>query len=179
MNAEPVIEVSVKASILTADEVIRRFLPDVYAYVYRRIPVEEDAEDVTAETFQAAIQSLHRRRGADPKLWLLGIARRKVVDAYRRKQRRRERPLEAGDRGAESIQTDLERAHDCASIRKIILALPEDQREALLLQHLEGLSIAEIASVMDRSAAAVNSLLQRARARAYQEGKGLFLEEIS
>ena len=179
MKAEPVLDVTLKPHSLSADDMVRRFLPDVYSYVYRRLPVEQEAEDVTAETFQAAIQSLHRRRGTDPRLWLIGIARRKVVDAYRRKERRRERPLDVIDVGENSIQADLERTEDVASIRRIVLGLPEDQREALLLQHLEGLSISEISYVMGRSTAAINSLLQRARARAYQDGKGFFLEDIS
>jgi RNA polymerase sigma factor (sigma-70 family) len=66
---------------------------------------------------------------------------------------------------------------DARAIRRIVLALPEDQREALMLQNIEGLTQGEIATVMGRSKAAVNSLLQRARARAFRDGKDFFLHE--
>jgi RNA polymerase sigma-70 factor (ECF subfamily) len=179
MKAEPAIRTTIYPDSQTAEELVRDYLEIVYTYASRRLPTTADAEDVVAETFQAAIQNLHRKRNADIKLWLLGIARRKVADTLRKRKRRREDSLQPWLATGESLQHDLERAESVASIRRIVLALPEDQREALLLQHLEGLSIAEIGIVMGRSPAAINSLLQRARKRAFQEGKDYFLEEIS
>src|SRR5437899_1911641 len=49
-------------------------------------------------------------------------------------------------------------------VRELMSELHPDQREALLLKYVEGLSAAEVAVTMHRSPAAVNSLLQRARA---------------
>jgi len=53
--------------------------------------------------------------------------------------------------------------------------LHPDQREALLLKYVEGLSAAEVAVTMNRSPSAVNSLLQRARATLFQRGQAYFL----
>lgn len=179
MKAEPAIRTAIYPDSQTAEVLVRDYLEVVYAYASRRLVTTADAEDVVAETFQVAIQNLHRKRNSDTKLWLFGIARRKVADTLRKRKRRREDSLQPWLATSESPQNNLERAESVASIRRIVLSLPDDQREALLLQHLEGLSIAEIGIVMGRSAAAINSLLQRARKRAFQEGKDYFLEEIS
>src|SRR6185369_8232964 len=80
------------AGVMTSAEALQsRYLRDVYRYVARRVDRREDAEDITAEVFAAAFQSLKKYRGdCDPKLWLLGIARRKVADSLRRTSRNAE-----------------------------------------------------------------------------------------
>lgn len=60
---------------------------------------------------------------------------------------------------------------------RYLAALPQDQRDALLLQHLEDLSVAQVAQVLGKSLGATNSLLQRARARVLALGGAYFLEE--
>src|SRR5687767_11655901 len=76
---------------LTAAGLYDRHLRDVYRYVSRRIPRREDAVDITSEVFQAAFRCLNRLRETNnPRIWLLGIARRKVVDHLRRNGRGRE-----------------------------------------------------------------------------------------
>lgn len=151
-------------------------LAEVFAYVSRRIRPREEAEDVAAETVQAALSGWHRLRGVDRRLWVLGIARRKTADAIRRRSRRRETALADELPAPGRPGQSLEEAEAAARLRAVVLALPEDQREALLLQHLERLTQAEIAVVMGRSPASVNGLLQRARARAFREGRAYFLE---
>lgn len=156
-------------------------LDRVYSYVARRVASRHLAEDVTADTFRAAIESFEKLKRQDPYLWLLGIARRKVTDAFRDERRRRAARLETdldtmaapdGER-PDHVALSAERA---AELRKLVLRLPEDQREALLLQHLEQLSQESIALVMRKSPAAVNSLQQRARANVLKWGAGYFTE---
>ena len=167
-----------------------RYLDDVYRYVARRVPQREEAEDITAETFAAAFEALPKFRGqCEPRLWLLGIARRKIADAFRRCKRRPETlaseiddqadrvlPVQragVGDEPAAAFnQTEANR-----KIRELMAGLKEEQREALLLKYVEGLSINEMAIVMGRSSAAVNSLLQRARAAVFQQGQEYFLSD--
>jgi RNA polymerase sigma-70 factor, ECF subfamily len=176
----------------TAAALQERFLTDVYRYVHRRLPHVQEAEDVTAEVFAAAFHSLSRFRGnSSPYGWLLGIARRKVADALRRQSRRREMlvtDLATDDSGSNRFmnaaaphedgpQATMERAEAHATIRRIVGGLKEEQREALLLQYVEGLSVADIATIMQRSPQAINSLLQRARGAIFREGKGYFLNQ--
>jgi DNA-directed RNA polymerase specialized sigma24 family protein len=66
-----------------------------------------------------------------------------------------------------------------AEIRRLVLALPELQREALLLQLAEELSQAEIAQTLGKSVTAVNGLLARARQNIRQRGAAYFQPENS
>jgi RNA polymerase sigma-70 factor (ECF subfamily) len=174
----------------TAAALHERYLEEVFRYVLQRVPRQEEAEDITAEVFAAAFEGMARFRGqCSPYLWLLGIARRKIALALRQRAARRETlaselPDESVDgppawepaAGAEGPEATLTRAEARGVVRALIAQLSADQREALLLQHVERLSVAEIAVVMGRSPASVNSLLQRARATLYRRGRAYFLE---
>lgn len=175
-----------------------QYLTDIYRYVSRRLPSREEAEDATAEVFAAALVSWPQFRGeVSPYLWLLGIARRKVADALRR---RRWRELLSVDmwlrRGVEDdtssdMETLLERTpattqspeestlrHErYQTLRRLVFSLKEEQREALLLHYVDGLSLNEVGIVLGKSPTAVSSLLQRARATVRQRGATYFDEE--
>ncbi len=63
-------------------------LPAVYGFVVRRCADRRTAEDVTSETFLAAMDSVRRHRDTEPTTpWLIGIARHKLADHWRRAQR--------------------------------------------------------------------------------------------
>src|SRR5213592_1414760 len=80
-----------RAGEVTAAALHERYLDDVFRYVLRRVPSVPEAEDITAEVFAAAAAGLPRFQGrVSPYLWLLGIARRKIADALRRRAVRRE-----------------------------------------------------------------------------------------
>ena len=149
-------------------------LKDVYGYVARRVPRIEDAEDVTAEVFAAALANMPRDV-REPRAWLLGIARRKVADLMRITGRRPEALLPEIVIAAEGPHSEIERREAALRIREIVDSLPADQREALLLQYADELSIGEIGSVMRKSVPSVKGLLQRARATIYDQGNSFFL----
>lgn len=175
---------------VTAAELHERHLQEVFRYVLRRVPRPEEAEDITAQVFEAAHEGLARFRGdCPPRLWLLGIARRQIALALRRRAARRE--TLASELEGEAVETDpvwerlaviegpeqtLMRAEARRTVRRLLAQLSPDQREALLLQYVERLSVAEIAIVMGRSPASVTGLLQRARATLYRRGREYFEE---
>jgi RNA polymerase sigma-70 factor, ECF subfamily len=175
---------------LDAASLHRRYLKEIFRYVSRRVPRQE-AEDVTMQVLAAALEALPRFRGdCPPYVWILGIAHRKVVDALRRRARREMLASELADpaTGADPIAETLasavegpeaavQRAEARRVIRQLVDRLSSDQREALLLQYVEGLAVAEIARIMGRSPAAIDSLLQRARATLFRLGRPYFLEE--
>src|SRR5215210_5778396 len=92
------------AAAVTAAELHARYLTDVFRYVLRRVPRQEEAEDITAQVFAAAFEGLSGFRGqCPPYLWLLGIARRQIAMALRRRAARRETlASELGDDAAEA-----------------------------------------------------------------------------
>jgi RNA polymerase sigma-70 factor, ECF subfamily len=177
---------------LTAELLYTQYLDAVYRYVARRIHPPEEAEDITAEVFAAAVEALPRFRGeCRPGTWLLGIAHRKVADVLRRRQRRRETLttdlshatqdttalLDALLTPSDGPEAQTLRAEAQQLVRALVNGLKPEQREALLLQYVEELPIAEIAIVMQKSPAAINSLLQRARQAVSQQAGGYFSDE--
>lgn len=108
----------------------------MFAFAFLRCGRREDAEDVTAETFAAAVSSIHAFCGdARIETWLIGIARRKLIDVARRRGRRPE-VLEAdlGDADplaavapSENPQDAWERRERTDRVRALVLQLPELQ----------------------------------------------------
>lgn len=167
---------------LPSPELLREWcVGDVFAYLSRRLERKEDAEDLAIEVFLAAYSSPRQPLSHEAKPWLFGIARRKLAD-HLRKRRRVPIPLESegagelADEGGGGPDKSYLKKEALRTLRAIVETLPADQREALLLQHLEDFSIAEIAETLRKSPAAVNSLLQRARHSIFTRGKAYFLE---
>ncbi|MFN3651679.1 MAG: RNA polymerase sigma factor [Armatimonadota bacterium] len=156
------------------DRLQRETLDAVYGYLRLRCRRREDAEDLAAEVYAAAVASIDGFRGdARPEVWLIGIARRKLIDAFRRRQRRPE-VLEsdlpepvfyAEDRSGRAVspETALEQKERLATVRAAVLQLPEAQREVLWLRCVDQLSLAETAAVLRRTENAVKGLIRRAR----------------
>jgi len=156
----------------TAHDLQARYLDEVLRYVSSFVRPVADAEDVAMEVFQAAFLGLHKlKRSDDPRVWLLGIARRKVASTLRLKYRRAEVPLATADTGSLKDQESMDRT---LLVRELLGQLRQDQREALVLKYANGLSTREVAEVLGRSEAAANSLLQRAREAFTSNGSHLF-----
>jgi RNA polymerase sigma-70 factor (ECF subfamily) len=150
-------------------------LPHVYGYLLARCGGVALAEDLTAETFLAAVDAV--RRDDPPPVstqWLIGVARHKLADHWRR-QAREERHLSsvaAGDDGhlADPWDTHL----DAVRARDTLASLSPPHRAALTLRYLDDLPVPEVADVLERTIHATEALLVRARSafrRAYEAGE--------
>ena len=144
---------------LTPQRLVELYADDVWKYASSKLRRKEDAEDAAMETFTAAIREFDRVRKAEsPRLWLLAIARNKVHDAIRKSYRRAESPLEEHLPAAEAKESVRRE-----SLHAAMAEMPDLHREILVLKYVNGLSTEEVAKVIRKSAAATNSLLQRAR----------------
>jgi RNA polymerase sigma-70 factor (ECF subfamily) len=142
----------------------------VYAFSLTHTRDRDEAEDVTAATFERALNAIGRYedRGAPLSSWLFRIAANIVTD--RQRQGRRVRtlgddtpPEDRLDRPAEEDpQEQVERWERATALRELIETLPEDQRQAIRLRYIEGLSVAEIAPRVGRNENATKQLLHRA-----------------
>jgi RNA polymerase sigma-70 factor, ECF subfamily len=139
----------------------------VYRYAYARLGRVADAEDATAETFAAMVQSLPRFqwRGVPFEAWLFRIAMSKVVDVARHRTRVRS--------GGDSVADDTAAgAADPAHVvavrevrRELVVAvedLPAYQRDVVMLRFFGGRSIRETAELLGRSEGAIKQLQFRA-----------------
>jgi RNA polymerase sigma factor (sigma-70 family) len=110
-----------------------RYVDTVYAYVARRVGKRELAEDLTADCFLRALQTIERLtwRGVDIGAWLMPVARNRVTDHFKSARARFEhatdavedRPSVAGDDSPEDVVMRWETAYD--------LAKPDEMEELI------------------------------------------------
>ena len=151
--------------------------PRLYAFLLRQTRAVDRAEDVLQQTFL----QMHRARGhfvpgAEVTPWAFAIARRLVIDRFRRGKREvLASPRADDEHGADSSRSgseavadgpradDLVQAQELAdAIRRELAKLPEGQRVAFELVKQEGLSLAEAAQVLGVTVTAVKLRAHRA-----------------
>jgi RNA polymerase sigma-70 factor (ECF subfamily) len=157
------------------DRVYDRALPQVYGYLLPRCGSVVVAEDLTAETFLVAVSAVQQGAAPDVNVaWLIGVARHKLVDHWRRQAREERSRMLRGPLVPETEDPwDLEL--DRVAIHEGLAALNGHQRAALTLRYLDGLPVADVAESLGRTLHATETLLARARAalrRAYREREG-------
>ncbi|HUB42970.1 MAG TPA: RNA polymerase sigma factor [Streptosporangiaceae bacterium] len=147
-------------------------LPRVYGYLLPRCADTAVAEDLTAETFLAALAAADQPDPPEVTVaWLVGVARHKLVDHWR-KVGREQRALAASDHGNETVDDPWDEVLDASTAYAALARLPGHQRAALILRYLDDLTVAEVAAHLGRSLHATETLLVRARTalrRVYQE----------
>ena len=138
-----------------------RALPQVYGYLRVRVNDDAVAEDLTAETFLAAVQAI--RDDKVPVLtiaWLVTVARNKLVDHWRRVAREeRNLAVVADDAVDDPFDDHFERMR----ARAVLAELGAHHQAALTLRYLDGLSVPEVADQLGRTVHATEALLVRAR----------------
>jgi RNA polymerase sigma-70 factor, ECF subfamily len=151
-------------------EVYRRHAEDLLRYFVRRTLDPEAAAELTAETFAEAYASRrnYRDTGADGVAWLYGIARHQLSRFFRHGRidaaARRKLGMPARDLPPEDYER-IEELVDLAPIREALLdaldTLAEEQREALRLRVIDGLSYAEVAEQLGCEPAAARQRVSR------------------
>jgi RNA polymerase sigma-70 factor, ECF subfamily len=152
--------------------IYRRALPQVYGYLLPRCGDAVVAEDLTAETFMAAVTASRDGRVTDVSVaWLVGVARHKLVDHWRRVARD-QRNVAVAEQMTGDVDDPWEQHLDTAVVHAALARLSAHQRAALTLRYLDGFSVSEVAEYLDRSLHATETLLARARTalrRTYRE----------
>jgi RNA polymerase sigma-70 factor, ECF subfamily len=138
------------------------YADNVFGYVLSIVHDEHDAEDLTSEVFARLPRALGLYRpGATPfAAWLLRVARNVALDHLRRQRSVPSAFVQPA--GEPPGFPELERL---AGLRTALAALPDDQRQVLLLRLVAGLSPTEVAARLDRSVDAIHALQHRARRR--------------
>lgn len=148
-----------------AQALTARLAPRILAFATRMLNDRAEAEDVTQEAMLRLWRIAPDWRSGEAMVstWLYRVARNLCTDRLRR---RRERPLDdAGDPadgapGAVERMADRQRAE---ALNDALAQLPDRQREAVVLRHIEGLSNPEIAALMEITVEAVESLTARGK----------------
>ncbi|KAA9166773.1 sigma-70 family RNA polymerase sigma factor [Amycolatopsis acidicola] len=153
-------------------ELYETALPEVYGYLLSRCGSRSVAEDLTSETFLGAVSACRNEKAPVSTPWLIGVARHKLVDHWRRRERE-ERGLRLVHE-AKSVDPWDEEV-DALLAREVLAELGAHHRAALTLRYLDGLRVAEVAQLLGRTVHATEALLVRAKAAfrtVYQQKEG-------
>jgi RNA polymerase sigma factor (sigma-70 family) len=144
------------------EAIVERYRRALMRYVSRLLPPER-AEDVVQQAFVKAYEAMHRDAAElNLRPWLYRIAHNGAVNALRDRALGHAQLDERFD-GVERPDQALERTLGLRDLVVAVQALPERQRNAILLRELEGRSYGEIAAALGVTDGAVRQLLNRAR----------------
>ena len=150
-------------------ELVARYQDRIYRFLVRLTRSQDDALELTQETFLSAYQALPRwRPDARFTTWLFRIARNEAFDWLRRRKLVEfvalgdEQDLDVAD-PAPTPDSALETVQRLRELDRALARLPTEHREILLLREIEDMSYDEIAEVLDISLGTVKSRIARAR----------------
>lgn len=138
----------------------------IFRYILMRVRDPQLAEDLTGDVFIRALKSIrnYEDQGKPFVAWLYRIAHARVVDHYRRQDRR---PSEQElDDEPIVVQTDMDanmlRRQAANALRQAIQALTPEQQQVIVLRFMEGQRLEVVAEVMGKNANAIKALQHRA-----------------
>lgn len=126
------------------------YIHPIYRYIYSKVGEVRQAEDLTAQVFLVALESLPRyRRDGHFAAWLFGIARHKVADYFRsqRSEISIDAIYEASNKKDDPLSTII-KTEEVLQISKLIHQLDEQDQELLRLRLVAELNFAEIAKLL-------------------------------
>lgn len=151
------------------EDLVTDYGEEIFAYLWRRVRDDQDAEDCLQETYLSAFRAYprlapDREGGHNLRAWLYRIATNVAHTHLKRRTRRLSRDRELEPRlagGGPSIPRRVEGRLTLSEVHAAVTDLPEKQRTALILRKYQSLTYREIAAVLDSTPAA-------ARANVYQ-----------
>ena len=136
----------------------------IYRHIYYRTSNADDARDLTQEVFAKAWQALPRyKRTKTPFLgWLFTISHNRVIDYYRTKKDHvcLNNEIDWGSQ-VNNPENLLESAFTQQEVRKVILQLPEDQQQVIIMSFIEGFEYPEIAATLNKTEGNIRVIMHR------------------
>ena len=141
------------------------YVERVYRHVYYKVGNTKDAEDLTQQVFIKAWKAIGRyRKTASPFIaWLMRISHNMVIDYYRKKRDTTylDNEWEFKD-SYSSPERSAEERFDQQQLRKVILRLPGEQQQVILMSFIEGFTYTEIAAALNKKEGTIRVILHRA-----------------
>ena len=144
------------------DQLYDAYFPKMYRYLYVHVGDRDVAEDLAAEVFEQACRGVRRfrYRGVPLSSWLYKVAHNVMVDWQRKQKRSREVPVAVEIAGADHSARVAVRDQ----LARLMSGLTREQRQVLMLRHIEGHSAASAGRVMGKKENAIRALEYRALA---------------
>ena len=158
------------------NSLVDRYQGAVYSLSYRLLGLRESAEDASQEAFLSAYRALARFEGGNFRSWLLRIAANECKDELRRRNRKDASISldDGGDDGDESIDVAdaspgaellLERLEMSHQLERLLLEIPFEQRQAIILVDVYDFQYDEVAAMTATSIGTIKSRIHRGRER--------------
>ncbi len=153
------------------DILVERYKDRVYAYIYHTLKSEDLADDIFQETFVKAITTINQGRYTENGKflpWIMRIAHNLIIDYFRQEKSENTQScddenidiLNRKDLSESTIEDSLVTNQIYKDIKMLVNALPESQREVLLMRYYRNMSFKEIAETTNVS---INTALGRMR----------------
>lgn len=144
-----------------------KYVEKIYRFIFLKTNSSEAAEDLTSEVFLRAFEKFKE----DPKIirdiraFLYQIARNKVIDFYRKREKEKTLPADDYKKFPDENQ-DLEKKiyldSQMEKIRIALASLNEDYKDIVLMRYVDGLSIKEISEILGKTEGATRVAIHRA-----------------
>ena len=148
-----------------AQQLTERLMPKIYSHAYYRLGNIADAEDATQEAFLKLwkIAPNWEHDNAQVSTWLYRVVYNLCKDRYRRATLENLSSAQGATHGTQSPTDKIDAQYRQKALYDAMSTLPENQRLAIQLRHIDELSNPEIAEVMELSVEAVESLTARGK----------------
>lgn len=146
-------------------EIYERYQLAIFRFLYYRVGDLQTAEDLTSEVFIRMIKGLpeYTHDKFSFKAWLFRIARNLSIDHYRSSNRRKEIELDEDQIPNHDNPLDhVEQGLTNEKLSQALNKLPTNQRDVIVMRFVNGMSIREVAQVMNRSQDSIKGLQRRA-----------------
>ncbi|MFA6227423.1 MAG: sigma-70 family RNA polymerase sigma factor [Candidatus Paceibacterota bacterium] len=154
-------------------EIVNRYLKSIYNFVYRFVGDEKATEDITQEVFLKAWKNIKKFDIEKSfKTWIFSISKNTCID-YLRKRKDVPISLFDNEEGGNSIEDNLidqelkpdeifSLEHDKKQVQKALNELTTKQKEVIILKYVNGMSLSEVAEIIDIPADTIKSHHRRA-----------------
>ena len=153
------------------DVLIERYKNRVYTYIFHQVRDEYISDDIFQETFVTAIITIKQGRYVENGkflAWITRIAHNLIIDYFRQEKSENLQScddqevniLNRRELSEDTIEDDMVLSQIHADVRNLVQALPESQREVLMMRYYKNMSFKEIA---DSTNVSVNTALGRMR----------------
>lgn len=146
------------------EEIVRARMDAVYRLSFAILGNEADARDAAQDTFVAAWRQIGRLRDDDRfDAWLQRVAVNAARMVHRSRRRRGVREIPSAEVAARMADVAAPEQADARVLDRALRALPVEQRAILVLHHLEGRAVADLAAILEIPVGTVKSRLHTAR----------------
>ncbi len=142
-----------------------QYIEKIYRFIFLKVDSKEIAEDLTSETFLRAWEVFKNQKIENISAFLYQTAKNLIVDFYREREKTKIVSLKTNNFVNDSHQNfeqKIKLSFDLERIKKALKELNEDYQNAIIWRYIDGLSIREVAKLLNKTEGATRVLLHRA-----------------